>query len=114
MFDAGVAATVSISFAAAQVRFSLSVVGTDGSLEVWLGKLHQPPPPTPCITVLTALGLLWTFPAGQSPLFPTAGNCRCSLQWRTFDISLLVAVNAQEVTLSLSRGQPQCRARRHL
>ena len=34
VFDAGVAATVSISFAAAQVRFSLSVVGTDGSLEV--------------------------------------------------------------------------------
>jgi predicted dehydrogenase len=34
VFDAAVAATVSISFAAAQVRFSLSVVGTEGSLEV--------------------------------------------------------------------------------
>ena len=34
IFDAAVAATVSISFAAAQVRFSLSVVGTEGSLEV--------------------------------------------------------------------------------
>ncbi len=40
VFNGGIAASVSVSFAAAQVRFSLSMVGTDGSLEVNTESLY--------------------------------------------------------------------------
>ena len=53
VFDADVAASVSISFAAAQVRFSLSVVGTDGSLEV-AAKLFPVSPASHCSDVVRA------------------------------------------------------------